>query len=266
MLKKEELNKNNNKLNYCSFIVTFFVFFSSIIILSLTPNVVLASNDSNVDDCNNNTNKESLDTIDTTKQFSLGENKNIIKDSQESEETTSDNNPLAKVEEYQIKDIISTEQTDDITVLPEPEKSQTITFYRTLKGSTQEVTSSSLDSIETKSNLATSKTIFDLTLALREAYNDASHKRTIRHATSLINDDILDVKRWGFIKVDRFTKEKYDYDGLKDVIIETVNGIYEQALKVSKTRLDSEYQYILDFLDSHYKSVIDAAVNSLWYQ
>ncbi|MBP3059207.1 hypothetical protein FEF22_001435 [Texas Phoenix palm phytoplasma] len=260
MLKKDLLLNKKGKLNYFSFVSIFFLFFYSMIISSLTPNVVLAfSDDSNHSENNINAG------ISETKESYREENKNnSIK---EIEERKLNKNPLV-VAEQSIQNIIQNEQTEDQNKFVSSflETKSALNSENQVEETIEAVFQSCFESLESKTVLATSATMQELTNLVKKEYPDKSHKRAINYTSSYIIDEILDVKRWGYIKVDRFPKGTYDYDEFKDVIKDTLNGIFKTTITLSKSELGSEYQYIIDFFENHMKSEISSVVNSLWFK
>ncbi len=120
------------------------------------------------------------------------------------------------------------------------------------------------NSFTTKTNLATSKIIYDLKLSLKNANPDS--KKYINAFMDCLCDNILGVDCWEDVEVDHFKKETFDNDSFKDALKVQLNIVFAQAYSSLSQNIDQSCKFLLSEMKSFYPDAIISTIKELWYQ
>lgn len=106
------------------------------------------------------------------------------------------------------------------------------------------------NSFTTKTNLATSKIVYDLKSSLKDAYPASS--KYINKFIDCLTDDVLNIDYWEDIQVDHFTKEKFDMDSFKDALKVQLNFVFAQACTSLTAYMDPSCKFLLTSTKTFY--------------
>ncbi|WP_341833722.1 hypothetical protein M33023_02150 [Candidatus Phytoplasma asteris] len=117
-------------------------------------------------------------------------------------------------------------------------------------------------SLTTKTNLATSKIVYDMRAHLKTKYKESS--KYINLFVDTLRDYILVVEDWEDVQVTNFKKETFDIDSFKDIVKTQLKFIFEQSHTSIQDNVDSSCSFLWDEMEVFSQNAIISTVNALW--